>query len=362
MNTHPLQEAALSAGLENFFQTRVQMAQEFKLRMAAEDDICRKIQNNPEALRSNERKRQEIAENLWVLPVPVWQQMSGLYKGCQDVDSPNERAALLRKFMESVERLIRYELKHANSGGGDTPVPGRAASPAEETTCAQDRSHPDRSVGATCTSECDSGSQPGTSMKSIFTSGRRSVQWTPIPAICVYLEISQRHLSALCKEINGLAIEQLVDRIKAESLRTSFKERLKEFVLKWFTFRRERRRDAGGPSENARRDGDPSATTAQEIYTALKKSRREGFFHRATWALELGFSSYQRLFRASLLEERRTPHELELAIIESLIPNDAPCVHGQNRDDGERSRKDPETQRTEEVKGSLPVPNGASAG
>jgi len=298
------------------------MSQEFKRRMAAEDEICRKIRNNEAALEQNQRKREEIAENLWVLPYPVWQQISKLYKGCHNVDAPHERARLVRKFVMNVERLIRFELRAMEAsrneaahtaggdaitrGGGDTPVPGRVALSAEEPTWV-----------------------------------RPSVEWTPIPAICTYLEISQRKLSALCKEITGFAIEQLVDCIKAETLRASLKEKLKTFVLQWFQEKREQRdegrRDAGGPS--GRRDaGGPKA---RDIYADLKRSRREDFFDRTTWAMGLGFSSYQKLFRASELTERLSPHELEIAIIEELLPG-TPCVHGQNQ---EISRKDAETQR-----------------
>jgi len=66
------------------------------------------------------------------------------------------------------------------------------------------------------------------------------------------------------------------------------------------------------------------------MYAALKRSRRGPRFDRTQWAAELGFSSYSRLYRAVLLAEKKSLHQLEIALIEELLPNDALCAREQN--------------------------------
>ena len=48
-------------------------------------------------------------------------------------------------------------------------------------------------------------------------------------------------------------------------------------------------------------------------------SRRWPEFCRNTWAIELGFSSYRRLYRACLAVWKQTPHQLELALIAECL-------------------------------------------
>ena len=113
-----------------------------------------------------------------------------------------------------------------------------------------------------------------------------------------------------------------MDCIKAEKLRAEFRKRLKDFVLGWFAV-----------AENWQRSvGKKRAEIAEWIFAALKMSRRTRF-HRSEWAFELGFSSYQRIFRAALLCEGLTPHNLEMEVIGELVPEDegARCVDGQEQ-------------------------------
>jgi len=56
-----------------------------------------------------------------------------------------------------------------------------------------------------------------------------------------------------------------------------------------------------------------------EIWRALKGSRRAPKFHRGSWALSFGFSSYTRFYRACLNCYAMTPHELEFALIEEIL-------------------------------------------
>ncbi|MCX5769431.1 MAG: hypothetical protein NTZ09_04040, partial [Candidatus Hydrogenedentes bacterium] len=71
-----------------------------------------------------------------------------------------------------------------------------------------------------------------------------------------------------------------------------------------------------GEKENSAR---ASEGEVQEVWGALVKSRRAPRFHRTTWAMEFGFSSYPKFFRACLLCYGKTPHQIELEILEELL-------------------------------------------
>jgi hypothetical protein len=62
-----------------------------------------------------------------------------------------------------------------------------------------------------------------------------------------------------------------------------------------------------------------SADEVREVWAELVKSRRAPRWHRTTWAMEFGFTSYQKFFRACLLCYGKTPHQIEIEIIEELL-------------------------------------------
>jgi len=251
------------------------------------DDYVRDGKHMPEGLAAERQDRRlEIAgAQHWALNAPLWMQFSGLYPNSHRAMSPNERAGRIRLLLRRAERMIRWHLAQKAEGG--------------------------KQKAATETTE---GSGDGSVIE-------QTVLWSPVREICVYLEIPQRALSGLCREITGMSIENVVDRIRAEKLRAEFKKRLKAFVMSWFEV-----------AENWRSSvGKKRSEIADSIFAALKAARRARF-QRTQWAFELGFSSYQRLFRAVLLSEGMTPHQMEMDVVEELVPEDesAVCSGGQN--------------------------------
>ena len=61
---------------------------------------------------------------------------------------------------------------------------------------------------------------------------------------------------------------------------------------------------------------------AEDIWAALKASRKAPRWHRSSWAAQFGFSSYGKFFRACILAFGATPHEIEIALIDEILAED----------------------------------------
>ena len=295
-------EASFRLGCNGVFDRRRALNAQLAERTSAiADRYAQESEEISEALAADfQDERLAIAgEQTWSLNAPLWMQISGLYPNAHRTMSPNERAGRIRVLLRRVERMIRFDLGSRKDA--------KAQRTAEER----------ETEGGNSTSG-------GDEERSYIN---ETVLWTPVRSVCVVLEIAPRFLSGLCREITGMAIQEIVDCIKAEKLRAEFRKRLKDFVLGWFAV-----------AENWQKSvGKKRAEIAEWIFAALKASRRTRF-HRTEWAFELGFSSYQRLFRAVLLCEGLTPHNLEMEVIEELVPEDegARCVGGREPSEGGR--------------------------
>jgi len=296
-------EASFSLGTPGVFERRRMLNAGFGERSGAiADRYSEETEQMPEQLAAELQDRRLAAAGTqhWALNAPLWMQMSGLYPQSHREMSPNERAGRIRGLLRRAERMIRWALGQRQKAEGERQMAEGGEQKAETATA---------TASASATESGDSVIE-------------QTVIWSPVREICVYLEIPQRVLSGLCREITGMSIENVVDRIRAEKLRAEFAKRLKAFVLEWFSV-----------AENWRKSvGKKRAEIADMIFAALKSSRRTRF-HRTQWAFELGFSSYQRLFRAALLSEGLTPHQMEMDVLEELVPEDegATCVGGQNQ-------------------------------
>ncbi|HYG78637.1 MAG TPA: hypothetical protein VEK08_26795 [Planctomycetota bacterium] len=249
-------EAVFSRGLDALYEQRCKLRQhlgDFKEYFGNQyqEDIERYGKEHADAI-SNERAM-EAEQRYWFGDAPLWMQLSGLYRGSHTIMSANERAGRLRKLLRRVERLIRAELRRATAE--ISPRKDAETQRKNEGAKADGNSTPDSTHA-----------EPACIIDEEPSALERTHLWDPIRAVCTYLEIPQRVLSSLLKEISGMSIEQLVDRIKAETIRGIFKARLKVFLSAWFAsdngkkaLRARGRRDAGGPSNDGRRDaGGPS--------------------------------------------------------------------------------------------------------
>ncbi|HEY3323526.1 MAG TPA: hypothetical protein VGP72_23940, partial [Planctomycetota bacterium] len=218
---------------------------------------CEKF-GDAEAERRREERKDRRMNAEAILCVPLWQQVSGLYPDNENAMTPRERLGAMLLLVKNAERLLRYEIKYS-----------------------------------------------GEQKSEIDAAEVRTYLWDPLRTVCFHLGISQRRLTGYCKELTGMSAMEMVDRIKAEGVRGKIKEELRKFI----------RLTAEDAEDAEEQIGD----TADRVFAALKASRRDGRWHRTSWAMGLGFSSYQRFFRACLLCFGKTPHEVEMELIEEIL-------------------------------------------
>ena len=129
----------------------------------------------------------------------------------------------------------------------------------------------------------------------------------------------------LCsREQTGMSAPEVVDCIRAEEMRGKMKAQLRGFVTGFFS-----RKDAEpqrtateihhARTQRAQRKCGGTEDLADEIWAALKESRKGPRWHRTTWAAGFGFSSYSKFFRACFLCYGKTPHQIEIELIDEIL-------------------------------------------
>jgi len=122
----------------------------------------------------------------------------------------------------------------------------------------------------------------------------RSFLWDPIAAICFDLGIARRKLSALTKELTGMAAHDVVDKIRAETIEAKISAELDGIC---------RRRLIIGQSYD---------DVAHRISQSLKDERSGAQYDRNHFAISMGFSNYARMRRGCMLAHGgRTPRQIE---------------------------------------------------
>ncbi|HEY3323638.1 MAG TPA: hypothetical protein VGP72_24500 [Planctomycetota bacterium] len=313
-------KAMFSAGVAKMFQARKALtAQELgDAGAGGDEDVFRFVAEcekfgDAEAEKRREERYERRMRAQAVERVPLWMQVSGLFPDDEPKMSPRERLGAMLLLVKNAERLLRYEMKYSSAHQSE-----------------------------------------------IDAAEVRTYLWDPLRTVCFHLGISQRRLTGYCKELTGMSAVEMVDRIKAENVRERIKRELREFITKRIQNAERRNQNCGSaanltprpPSlEGKGENGDsPSPLTplprggegnrsdagwtvcatdeADEIFAELKKSRRDGRWHRTTWAMGMGFSSYQRFFRACLLGFGKTPHEVEMELIEEILKEAARTPEG----------------------------------
>ncbi len=172
----------------------------------------------------------------------------------------------------------------------------------------------------------------------------RSIYWDPVAEVCRELEIAQSKLSSLLKEFSGSSLTQTIDCVRAEQIQKVMRRKIRSFVRDFRTQCASLVRENGeavkcsdanstpvpltpNPSpprgegnrtlpSPARGEGD---ITRWDVWKALKASRKWPEFCSNSWALEFGFSSYRRMYRACVAVWKQTPHQLEMALIAECL-------------------------------------------
>ncbi len=139
----------------------------------------------------------------------------------------------------------------------------------------------------------------------------RSIYWDPTAEVCRDLEIAPSKLSSLLKECSGHSLSQLIDCVRAEKIQKLLRGKIRCFVQEFRT------QCATSAAENGEK------ITAWEVWKALKASRKWPEFCQNTWALEFGFSSYRKMYRACMAVWKQTPHQMEMKLIVEFLQVDS---------------------------------------
>jgi hypothetical protein len=292
-----------SLGTGRMWEVRQEMTTEYRERDAAAEQLAYEndvAESGEDEAQQREAVREAIANaREWRNEPPLWQQICGFSTENEQALHPNRRAAGVRSLLKRVEHLVRWEIrnkegKNARRTGGDGE------------NCDEPR------VDAT----------------------RQTAQWDPLRTVCLYLGIAQRKLSALSREISGLAVTQLCDAIRAETLRKIWKKRLATWL----------------GSEGRAGEGSLS-DRAFLLFRKLKAERQKTGSHRSSFAWEIGFSSYTRMFRACLVCYGVTPQEMEVLLIKEGLGEGATCVFGQGGTVEDGKQKTDQHRGTEATEG-----------
>ena len=342
---HP-EEAMFTGGLVKMWNCRNVIEAKFKRRKYdefAEEEQYNKDKNQfgrKEAFKRFEQRMAEHVrqENVAERFMPLWRNVSGLYQDEAYVYGPMERARRIMTLINAAARLIRHELKfnedrrrpkdaNANSEIRNPKSEGNGEGQTTKSGAAQGTDEARSTETAARSTETRTAEQIAYEAEVEEEERQmcavRTFLWDPLRTICAHLEIPQRRLSSFAKEVLGISAPELVDKIKAKSVRARMKEELKEFIIQNSKCKMDEA--SGTPlTPDSLRSSRPSphggeGNAAEEILAALQKSRRAPRFHRTTWAISYGFSSYQKFFRACLLCYGKTPHQLELELIEELL-------------------------------------------
>ena len=154
----------------------------------------------------------------------------------------------------------------------------------------------------------------------------RSIYWDPVAEVCRELEIAQSKLSSFLKEFSGSSLTQVIDCVRAEQIQKVMRRKIRSFVQE---FKAQR---AALVTENEEAKSTPLPLTPNPsptrgegdvtpwvVWKALKGSRRWPEFCSNSWALEFGFSSYRRMYRACVAVWKQTPHQMEMALIAECL-------------------------------------------
>jgi len=149
----------------------------------------------------------------------------------------------------------------------------------------------------------------------------RSIFWDPVSEVCQSMEISPSKLSSFCKELTGNNLNQVIDSVRAESLKRKLRVEIRAFVNSQVPGSRFKVPGSDGlvPGSGFQVPGCDGATGEQDsgrarcassgtecgdkwaVWKALKASRRWPEFSQSTWAQGLGFSSYRLMDTNELL-------------------------------------------------------------
>ena len=251
--------------------------------------------------------------------IPLWQQISGLRTDTMDELDYEQRLIGLRKLMNEFERMLRQELNIPAQGGVyplsalvKKSAPCVAPITHKDGNDSNDNKEGEQSPSLGSGQESNSQQPIANSQSANSHFAERTFFWDPLPKICLMLGISRSALSRLSKEFSDMSAHEVMDRIRAETVKDKMRQDIRLHGLKVFSYALTTGKGKGPFNRNKTW---PFTQFRFVYYESLKRSRVEPAFDRTTWAISFGFPNYARFRRACLLRFGMTPQQIELEII-----------------------------------------------
>jgi len=261
--------------------------------------------------------RQELPKAGNGQKVALWRVISGLEVGKESELSPGERAAGLRKLVNVFARVLRVEFlewreKEKGRRGVAIAVPaenggslrdlGQAGTPAVHFASEGGST----ANGDGVATESGEGFVQADSLHGVDELPR-SVVWDPVATVCSYLNVAERMLSRLGREVCGYSAQQMADRLRVKDLRPKLRAELEEFV----------RKEGAMDHRTLEESSGWRLDTQWYLYKKWVAYKRERMTEsNDARAVRFGFKYFGRYKQACLMEFGKTPDELEFEALE----------------------------------------------
>lgn len=208
----------------------------------------------------------------------LWRVISGMEVGKEEELSPGERAAGIKKLLNTFARVLKNEFREQ-----------------------QEKERARRALR-------EGVSDGGRAADEEYDELPRSVLWDPVASVCNYLSIAERMLSRLGREVCGVSAQQMADRLRVRALRPRLRAELEEFV----------RREVPDFHDGNNRPDKPRGAQLYLLsrWREYKRDRVEET--NAARAVRFGFKYPARMQMACLMEYGITVEGMELEELEEV--------------------------------------------
>ncbi|HYF52062.1 MAG TPA: hypothetical protein VEJ63_21815 [Planctomycetota bacterium] len=305
------EEAMFSGGVDKFVS--IMGAMRFLNQQAREREFAELLKKGMSEKDVQARREQAERRSEELREIPFWQRLTGMTPDKIHDMEPHVRRRALTRLFNAAKLLFRHEIELNEKGASMAQLPP-PNSQHEDTKAPRQKEEEDGngSRSARPSSEGSLSSQSKIqNLKSkidLDAPAPRTFLWDAIREVCHFLQIAKAALSRFIKELTGMSAIELVDSLKAKNVKARMRTVL-------FPALREQNSESRIQKPEERR----AANERIVIWKRLKDSRRNPDFHRATYAIELGFASHQRMYRACLLAHGKVPSQLEWELIDEFL-------------------------------------------
>ena len=306
------EEAMFSGGVDKFVS--IMGAMRFLNQQAREREFAELLKKGMSEKDVQARREQAERRSEELREIPFWQRLTGMTPDKIHDMEPHVRRRALTRLFNAAKLLFKHEIKLNEKGASMSQIPPpnskhedtKAPRHEEEDNGDFESRMPDSNSEAA--SPTQSKIQNPESKIDLDAPAPRTFLWDPIREVCHFLQIAKAALSRFIKELTGMSAIELVDSLKGKNVKARMRTVL-------FPALRQQNSGARIQKPEERR----AADERMAIWKRLKDSRRNPEFHRATYAIELGFANHQRMYRACLLAHGKVPSQLEWELIDEFL-------------------------------------------